>query len=234
MTRKMKENKIIELSDRDWVLIRPGVMLGSVDNKEEELLLFNEDSKLEYQKVNYVPALYKMINEILDNSIDEAVRTNFKFATNIKVTISDTTVVVEDDGRGVPLDSVEIAFTKLRAGTNFSEETRAESSIGTNGVGSAIVNIFSESFIITSFVGTKACELACYDNMGKINEVKFFKTKKRNGTVVVFKPDLERLGVERIDETYIKLLSYRLFNISQNFDINFELINTIPKMESLF
>ena len=60
----------------------------------------------EWKKATYVPALSKMVDEILDNAIDEAIRTNFKFANKINVSINNNEVTVTDNGRGIPQDKI--------------------------------------------------------------------------------------------------------------------------------
>ena len=39
----------------------------------------------EYKEITYIPGFLKIIYEIIDNSVDEAIRTNFKYAKNIGV-----------------------------------------------------------------------------------------------------------------------------------------------------
>ena len=88
----------------------------------------------EWKKATYVPALSKMVDEILDNAIDEAIRTNFKFANKINVSINNNEVTVTDNGRGIPQDKIfdeasnenilrpVAAWTKVNAGTSFDDE----------------------------------------------------------------------------------------------------------------
>ena len=46
----------------------------------------------------------KIINEIIDNSIDVAIKSNFKFANEISIELIDTKVTIKDNGYGIPVE----------------------------------------------------------------------------------------------------------------------------------
>jgi len=90
------------LTARQHVRERIGMYMGSSAREPIERFMMGQ-----WDRVEYVPALSKMIDEILDNSIDEAIRTNFKYANKIDVSIKmDNSITVTDNGRGIPHELV--------------------------------------------------------------------------------------------------------------------------------
>jgi DNA gyrase/topoisomerase IV subunit B len=183
-----EEFKILDA--RAHIRLRMGMYVGSSAVEEVEQFLFGK-----WTKVRYTPALFKMINEILDNSIDEAIRTSFAHATKIDVSINDTTVTVTDNGRGIPQQMIQTpegdtisrpvaAWTRVNAGTSFEDN---RTTIGANGLGSAAVNFLSSSFVGTTWSNGVCLHVTCKEGASEVNTK---ETKKSgNGTSVTFTPD---------------------------------------------
>lgn len=217
MTADNREIQV--LTDREHVLLRPNTYLGSVVPLEKEEWILHDDGTLKREKVTYPEALLKCANEIIDNSLDEYSKTNGKYSNKISIKIKNNRIIVEDNGRGLPVKQDEegnwmpvTAFTQLRAGSNFSDDNRT--SIGTNGVGSSATNVFSKKFEVNTCDGKKRLKLVCKDNL-ESTKFEILDTNLENtGTKVDFLLDFERFGVDGINDTIISLLKTRLRMLS--------------------
>ncbi len=216
----MSKEEFKILTARDHVRTRIGMYMGSASKEEVERFVLGQ-----WKKSIYVPALSKMIDEILDNSIDEAIRTNFQFANKINVSVNGDKVTISDNGRGIPQENVYdetsktniprpvAAWTKVNAGTSFDDN---RVTIGTNGVGSAATNFLSSSFVGRTWQGDNCIEVQCKSGALdiKVNE----KAKQGNGTEVSFIPDFTLFEVDSLDELdTIALLEDRLISLQMAF-----------------
>jgi DNA gyrase/topoisomerase IV subunit B len=227
----MKQNKVVLLSDIEHALKRSARYLGAIVSVSV-LRYYLKDNKIVYGTIEYVPALLKIIREIIDNSLDEAIRTNYKFANKIKITISKDTVIIEDNGRGIPVIHGEdssgnkldelmptLAWCNLKAGSNFDDEADNETA-GQNGEGSSLCNIWSKSFIGETSDGNLYYKVHCKDNLSS-KEITT-KPSKKKFTKVTFKPDLDKMGIEEISDLYKDLIEFDLMFLRETFPkINF-------------
>lgn len=212
----MIKNEIKILSDREHIIKRSGMYIGSSAFEAHDRFLFGK-----FQSVKYVPGIIKLIDEIIDNSVDEAIRTNFKHANKISVDIKGNKIIVTDNGRGLPQAPVVTpegetipgpvaAWTRPRAGGNFGDDAERKTG-GMNGVGSALTNIFSVSFTGATCDGKNEIIVRCSNGAENISweehpakDKEFIKDK--TGTVVSFIPDFshfESTGLTDIDQSII-------------------------------
>ena len=91
--------------------------------------------------------MYVLIKEVMDNSIDEYMMGHGK---TIEVTIEGRRVTIRDYGRGIPLNKLADAVSKMNTGGKFEDSTTFRKSVGLNGVGVKAVNALSSEFTVRS------------------------------------------------------------------------------------
>jgi DNA gyrase subunit B len=137
--------------------------------------------------------LHHLINEVVDNSIDEALGGHCDY---IIVTINkDGSLTVEDNGRGIPVDihekegipALEVVLTKLHAGGKFDKSSYKVSG-GLHGVGVSCVNALSTLFIAEVHRDGKIHTMHFSEGHTKQGLKVIGDTNKR-GTIITFYPD---------------------------------------------
>jgi DNA gyrase subunit B len=162
-----------------------------------------------------VEGLHHLVYELVDNSVDEALEGH---CDRISVTVHrDNSVVVEDNGRGIPVDihqgegisALEIVLTKLHAGGKFDKDSY-KFSAGLHGVGLSVVNALSEYLEVEVRLHGKVYYQR-YERGEKTAELKVIGQTERSGTKVKFRPDAELF--ETTEFSY-EMLAQRLREIS--------------------
>jgi len=137
--------------------------------------------------------LHHLVNEIVDNSVDEALA---GFCTQINVVIlGDNRISIEDNGRGIPVDmhptekrsALEVVHTVLHAGGKF-ERSAYKVSGGLHGVGASVVNALSEDFEVEVRRGGKIY-FQRYERGVPKSKVEERGATKITGTKTTFSPD---------------------------------------------
>ena len=128
--------------------------------------------------------IYVLLKEVLDNAIDEYM---MGFGKQITVDINETSVIVRDFGRGIPLDKVKDVSSKMNTGAKYDSKA-FKKSVGLNGVGIKAVNALSSEFYICSH-RDGLCKAILYNQGNIIEDSTEKKTTEENGTLVRFIPD---------------------------------------------
>ena len=140
--------------------------------------------------------LHHLVYEVVDNSVDEALA---GYAKKIDVVIHvDNSITVTDDGRGIPVDmmdlangekmsAVQVVLTKLHAGGKFDASTYKVSG-GLHGVGVSCVNALSQEFNVEIWRDGHTWEMDFSCGL-PTSELRQAGTSKRRGTKVHFLAD---------------------------------------------
>lgn len=170
--REYTADQITVLEGLEPVRVRPGMYIGSTDEK----------------------GLHHLVYEVVDNSIDEALA---GVCDLIKVTIKkDNSVIVEDDGSGIPVEThpktgkstLETVLTVLHAGGKFSNDAYQYSG-GLHGVGVSCVNALSTYLIARVKRDGKMYEQR-FEKGKTVTELTVIKENVRGtGTTIEFMPD---------------------------------------------
>ena len=191
MSKQYESKDIVILEGLEAVRLRPGMYIGTTG----------------------VKGLHHILWEIVDNSIDEITNGH---GNTISITLEkDGSVVVEDNGRGIPVDihptqkksGVEVVFTQLHAGGKFNT-VNYDYSGGLHGVGASVTNALSKWCKVWVHKGGKEyfVEFESYVNeqgknkcgIAKAPLAEIGKTGK-TGTKVQFLPDSAVFPVVKFD-----------------------------------
>ena len=229
--KKIQEFKALD--DISHVLTVPARYIGSVNPAEIETYIF-KDGKFNFEKITYTPGLLKIVEEIIDNSVDAYLNSSNREPITVKVNMTKISVEVIDTGSGIPVVKykdetgklpelngkylAELAWGRLKAGGSFKEHRVGA---GTHGEGSSLTNIFSKVFVGITDDGKHKCKVSCKDNMHEI-KTKLLETSGKTGTSVYFEPDLARFNLTEITDSHFDLVKQRLINLSIAFpDLKF-------------
>jgi DNA gyrase subunit B len=220
MTNKRKEKysaeKITVLKGLEAVRRRPAMYIGDVGKR----------------------GLHHLIYEVVDNSVDEALG---GFCKKIHVTFKkDGSVVVEDDGRGIPVDlhkgekkpALEVVMTVLHAGGKFDKGSYKVSG-GLHGVGVSVVNALSEKLTAEVHRDNQIHKQEYKRGKATTKVSKVGKTKK-TGTKITFYPDADIFESTHFEFDLIAERLRELAYLNKGLEIKLEDLRSEEKNTEVF
>ena len=226
--------KYQQKTDKEHILANPDTYIGSVENVEADMWLFNKDSQKIIQKsVQYIPGLYKLFDEGIVNCRDHVVRMKQaikdKKADSLPVSYidigiqDDGTITMTNDGNGIDVAMhpeyniwiPELIFGHLRTSTNYNKNEKKIVG-GKNGFGFKLVLIWSTEGSIETVDHIRGLKYtqAFSNNLDTINKPKVTKCKNKPYTKITFKPDYSRFGVDGLTPDMVNILIKRIYDVA--------------------
>ncbi|CAJ0626508.1 16528_t:CDS:2 [Entrophospora sp. SA101] len=222
---KTIEETYIKLTPIEHVLKRPDTYVGSVEVITEKLWIYNvKDDKLEYKEITYVPAFFKIFDEILVNAADNKIRDSSMSIIKVKIDKELGKISVYNNGKGIPIEIhkelnvyvPEMLFGQLMTSSNYDDNEKKVTG-GRNGLGAKSANIFSTQFTVetTDTTQKRIYTQLFHNNMTQTDKPKIISYDgKEEYTMISFIPDFEKFGMTELTDDIIALLSKRVFDMA--------------------
>lgn len=249
-----RQNRVVILGERSKVLKTPGRFIGSIETREIEKMVVTTDLKsVEEMKIRFNTGLFKIVEEVFDNALDECKRHNGQTQKGNRIDFiidkDSKWITISDNGNGIPntpaenedgsasdLTMYQAAWNKLGAGTNFDGYTEEDSDArGQNGEGVCLTNLFSKEFRGYTQYKDNFISLISVNNM-ETTEITEVKKVGPTGTTVQFLPDYERFGETHFsrDHQFVVLYYFAILSIQYpQFSFYFNGINIKYSMDQL-
>ena len=227
MRQKTVEDTYKEVEPREHVLLRPDTYVGSINReKSAKWVLRPGKFKFTHEEIEFVPALYKIFDEVLVNAADNYQRNSRKYRMDFletEINEREGCLMVENNGQGVPvvvhkekkMYVPELIFGHLLTGSNYDDDEKKTVG-GRNGYGAKLANIFSTKFIVEcgDQENRKEFKMVWRGNMTSHSEAEISSYSGKNYTRVTFYPDWSKFGMSGLESDIIALLTKRVYDMA--------------------
>ena len=154
----LSADKYLMLGEVEQILLRPDTLLGSIERMPRMSLCFDQaDQTLKMKNVMHPTGQEHLFKEVLGNAADNVSRSReMKIDPGrIEIVHTDQIIAVKNYGTHIPVEVnkqtgmyvPEMIFGHMRTGTNYNDN-EVRNTIGRNGVGVKVCNIFSQMFVV--------------------------------------------------------------------------------------
>ena len=215
---KSIEETYIKYNQREHVLNKPGMYIGSIDFIPSKQLIY-EDNEIKEKKIDYNAGLYKIIDELIVNAYDQTIRDNN--VDEISIVINDNKFEIYNSGSGIPIEKhkeydiyiPELIFGHLLTSSNYDKDEKRITG-GTHGIGAKATNIFSKIFIVEVWSKTKYYKQIFENNLTKINKPIIEKNNdNKTGVKITCEPDFIRFTCNHFSSDMQKLIKRRVIDL---------------------
>ena len=194
------KDAIVTLSPREHIRLRPGMYIGKLGDGTQA-----DDG------------IYVLLKEVVDNSIDEFIMGAGK---RIEINVDGDRVSVRDYGRGIPLEALSDAVSKMNTGGKYGGDA-FKKTVGLNGVGVKAVNMLSSHFLARSVRQGEARTVTFSQGL-ELTDRSESGVSEQNGTYVEFVVDREVFGEYSYNMEYVEQLvkNYTYLNLGLTVVLN--------------
>lgn len=223
-------NQYQKKTDKEHILDNPDTYIGSIENVNGPMYVY-EDGHIVNKTIDYNPGLFKLFDEGIVNCRDHVVRMLQKkeqddttqLVNMIDIQIQDNMITLMNNGNGIDIEKhptydiwiPELIFGHLRTSTNYNKDEEKITG-GKNGFGFKLVLIWSTYGMIETIDSTRKLKYTqeFETNLDVVHKPSITKCSKKPYTLVKFKPDYKRLGLNELSKDMISLFQRRVYDIA--------------------
>jgi DNA topoisomerase-2 len=233
---------------REHILSLPDTYIGSIETAQEEVFLRDGDT-FKATTIPFNPGFYKLIDELLVNAHDHAVRLRQKNSEtpvkNIEIDCNTTLFSIKNDGQ--PIDVAEhpehkvwipqMIFGELLTSANYNKDEKKLVG-GKNGYGVKLVNIFANEMVVTVIDQPRGLKYkqTFKKNMTEVEKPIVIANKGKSSVQVIWTPDFKRFGMQQgIEDGMMRLIERRVWDLAMTLgkEVKVTLNGTAVKCKNL-
>lgn len=223
-SNKTLEQKYQKLSPREHVLRLPDTYVGSVEKTLEDRFVLKEDQTgFESRSIEYVPAFFKIFDEIIINARDARVRDESVRKIAVSIDRERGSICVQNDGNGLEVEVhadhnvyvPELIFGHLLTSSNYGTGERRLTG-GKNGYGAKLAAIFSTRFEVETVdaIRKKKYTQIFENNLSNIKPPKITTSSAKSYVKILMHPDFEKFGYLDFTNDMLAVLEKRVYDLA--------------------